>query len=49
MLLSTWLLVKLTGGLTSYRRSGAQAIALYWHAVNVITIAVTLAVLSPAL
>jgi cytochrome c oxidase subunit I+III len=49
LLLSAWLIVKLAGGLTSYRRSGAQAIALYWHAVNVITIAVTLTVLSPAL
>jgi heme/copper-type cytochrome/quinol oxidase subunit 3 len=49
ILLSAWLLWKLGGRLTSYRRTGAQAIALYWHAVNVITIAITLAILSPAL
>jgi heme/copper-type cytochrome/quinol oxidase subunit 3 len=48
-LLTAWLLWKLGRGLTSYRRSAAQSVALYWHAVNVITIAITLATLSPAL
>jgi cytochrome c oxidase subunit I+III len=35
-----WLLGKLVTGLTRYRVDGVQAIAWYWHAVNVITLAV---------
>ena len=49
LLLDAWLLAKLTSGLTTYRRNAAVALALYWHAVNAITIVVTLTLLSPAL
>ena len=49
LLFDLWLLAKLARGLTTYRLNALQAIALYWHAVNVITIVVTLTVLSPAL
>jgi heme/copper-type cytochrome/quinol oxidase subunit 3 len=35
-----WLLAKLARGLTMYRVNATQAIAWYWHAVNVITLAV---------
>jgi heme/copper-type cytochrome/quinol oxidase subunit 3 len=41
LLLNLWLLWKL-------RRASLLAIVLYWHAVNVLTLAVTLTVLSPA-
>ncbi|MBV8079156.1 MAG: heme-copper oxidase subunit III [Actinobacteria bacterium] len=40
MLFSLWLLWKLARGLTTYRANATQAIAWYWHAVNVITIVV---------
>ena len=49
LLLNLWLLGKLARGLTRYRLNALQAISFYWHAVNVITIAVTLTTLSPAL
>jgi heme/copper-type cytochrome/quinol oxidase subunit 3 len=49
LLLSAWLLLKLVRGLTRYRLNALLAIAFYWHAVNVLTLAVTLTVLSPAL
>jgi heme/copper-type cytochrome/quinol oxidase subunit 3 len=49
LLLDLWLLAKLVGGLTQYRVRAARAIALYWHAVNVLTIVITLTVLSPSL
>jgi len=48
LLLNVWILWKLRGGMTRYRRNGLRAIALYWHAVNVLTLIVTLTVLSPA-
>ena len=40
MLFSLWLLWKLAHGLTTYRANAMQAIAWYWHAVNVITVVV---------
>ncbi len=40
ILFDLWLLGKLARGLTRYRANAAQAIAWYWHAVNLITIAV---------
>jgi heme/copper-type cytochrome/quinol oxidase subunit 3 len=46
ILFSVWLLWKLTRGLTTYRANAAQAIAWYWHAVNVITIVVIATLLS---
>jgi cytochrome c oxidase subunit III len=49
LLFSLWLLAKLVRGMTLYRLNALQAIAFYWHAVNVLTIVVTLTVLSPAL
>jgi heme/copper-type cytochrome/quinol oxidase subunit 3 len=49
LLLSAWLLLKLMRGLTRYRLNALLAITFYWHAVNVLTLAVTLTVLSPAL
>jgi heme/copper-type cytochrome/quinol oxidase subunit 3 len=49
LLLNAWLLLKLLRGLTRYRLNALLAIAFYWHAVNVLTLAVTLTVLSPAL
>jgi heme/copper-type cytochrome/quinol oxidase subunit 3 len=49
LLFSLWLLAKLARGMTLYRLNALQAIAFYWHAVNVLTVVVTLTVLSPAL
>jgi heme/copper-type cytochrome/quinol oxidase subunit 3 len=49
LLLNLWLLGKLGRGLTRYRLNALSAIAFYWHAVNAITIVVTLTTLSPAL
>jgi cytochrome c oxidase subunit 3 len=49
LLFSLWLLAKLVRGMTLYRLNALQAIAFYWHAVNVLTVVVTLTVLSPAL
>jgi heme/copper-type cytochrome/quinol oxidase subunit 3 len=48
LLLDVWLLWKLLHGMTRYRRNALRAIALYWHAVNVLTLVVTLTVLSPS-
>jgi heme/copper-type cytochrome/quinol oxidase subunit 3 len=48
ILLDLWLLWKLLGGITVYRRNALRAVALYWHAVNLLTLVVTLTVLSPA-
>jgi heme/copper-type cytochrome/quinol oxidase subunit 3 len=49
LLLSAWLLAKLVRGLTRYRLNALLAIAFYWHAVNLLTLVVTLTVLSPSL
>ncbi len=46
ILFDVWLLLKLTTGITTYRANAAQAIAWYWHAVNAITVAVILTLLS---
>ena len=40
ILFNLWLLGKLARGLTRYRTHAVQAVAWYWHAVNLITIAV---------
>jgi len=48
ILLDVWLLWKLLGGMTRYRRNALRAVALYWYAVIVLTIVVTLTVLSPS-
>jgi heme/copper-type cytochrome/quinol oxidase subunit 3 len=46
LLLSAWLLVNLARGVTSYRLVGLRSTALYWHAVNALTVAVLLTTLS---
>jgi heme/copper-type cytochrome/quinol oxidase subunit 3 len=46
LLLSAWLLLKLLRGLTIYRANAAQAIAWYWHFVNLLTIVVLATLLS---
>jgi heme/copper-type cytochrome/quinol oxidase subunit 3 len=48
LLLNLWLVWKLLHGLTQYRRKAVRAIAFYWHAVNLLTLIVTVTVLSPA-
>jgi heme/copper-type cytochrome/quinol oxidase subunit 3 len=40
ILLVVWLLWKLLRGLTMYRLNAVQAIAFYWHAVNLLTLIV---------
>jgi cytochrome c oxidase subunit III len=49
LLFNLWLLWKLARGLTRYRVHATLAIALYWHAVNVLTLVVTLTLLSGAI
>ena len=49
LLFDLWLLSKLATGLTRYRVHATEAIALYWHAVNVITLVVTLTLVSAAI
>jgi cytochrome c oxidase subunit I+III len=41
VLLSLWLVVRLLGGLTSYRVTAVRSIALYWYVVAALAIAVT--------
>jgi cytochrome c oxidase subunit III len=49
LLLEAWLVLRLFGGTTSYRAVGVRATAFYWHAINVLAVAVTLVQLSPSL
>jgi heme/copper-type cytochrome/quinol oxidase subunit 3 len=49
LLLNVWLLSRVWQRVTVYRLNGVQAIALYWHAVNVLAVLVVLTVLSPSL
>ena len=49
ILLEAWLVLRLFGGTSSYRIVGVRATAFYWHAVNVLAVAVTLVQLSPSL
>jgi heme/copper-type cytochrome/quinol oxidase subunit 3 len=48
LLLSLWLLVRLVGGLTSYRLVAVRSIALYWYVVAALAIPVLLTQLSPS-
>jgi heme/copper-type cytochrome/quinol oxidase subunit 3 len=48
LLLDVWLLVRLIGGLTSYRVVAVRAIALYWYVVAALAIAVTATQVSPS-
>jgi heme/copper-type cytochrome/quinol oxidase subunit 3 len=50
LLLNLWLLARVAlGGLTEYRANGIWAVALYWHVVNGLAVAVLLTTVSPAL
>jgi heme/copper-type cytochrome/quinol oxidase subunit 3 len=49
LLLNAYMLVKLSRGLNGYRTVGIQAVALYWHFVNALAVAVLLTLLSPSL
>ncbi len=49
ILLSLWIAFRLSRGFTAYRLTGARAIGIYWHFVNVAAIFVVLTQLSPSL
>lgn len=49
LLFDIWLIVKLSLGLNRHRRRATQAIAFYWHGVNLLTVVVTLVILSARL
>lgn len=49
ILLTVWLLLRFATRITAYRLRGLQAVTFYWHAVNVITVAVLCVQLSPYL
>ena len=49
VLLVVWLLWKLLRGLTMYRLNAVQAVAFYWHVVNVLTLVIIGVLLSPRL
>jgi heme/copper-type cytochrome/quinol oxidase subunit 3 len=49
LLLNGWLLSKVWRRVTVYRLFGVQAVALYWHFVNALAVAVVLTILSPSL
>lgn len=49
ILLNVGLVIRLLGGLTSYRLIGVRAVALYWCFVNVAAVVVVLTQLSPSL
>jgi heme/copper-type cytochrome/quinol oxidase subunit 3 len=48
ILLDCWLLARLRGGLTEYRRTAVMAVAVYWYFVSVVGLAVTATILTPA-
>jgi len=49
ILLELWFFLRLFAGNTVYRAVGIHATAFYWHAVNILAIAVTFVQLSPSL
>ena len=49
LLLDAWLLLRLAGGLTTYRVNGLRATAFYWHFVNALAVLVVLTQVSPSL
>ena len=49
LLLDVWLVLRLTGGLTTYRLNGVRATTFYWHFVNVLAVVVVLTQISPSL
>jgi heme/copper-type cytochrome/quinol oxidase subunit 3 len=48
LLLDLWLLVRLAGGLTAYRRTAVRAVSLYWYVIAAVGVAVTLVQVSPS-
>jgi heme/copper-type cytochrome/quinol oxidase subunit 3 len=48
LLLDLWLLVRLSGGLTSYRRTAVRAISLYWYVMAAVGVIVTAVQVSPS-
>jgi cytochrome c oxidase subunit I+III len=48
LLLDVWLLVRLAGGLTAYRRTAVRAVSLYWYVIAAVGVAVTLVQVSPS-
>ena len=49
ILLSTWAVVRLLGGVTNYRATAVRVISWYWYFVAAVTVAVTLTQLSSSL
>jgi len=49
LLLDLWLVGRLATGLTNYRLTGLRAVTMYWHFVNLLTIAVVVTIVSPGL
>jgi heme/copper-type cytochrome/quinol oxidase subunit 3 len=49
LLLSLWLLLRLSASITPYRLVGLSATNLYWQVVNALTVAVLLTQISPRL
>jgi cytochrome c oxidase subunit III len=49
LLFNLWLLWKLATGLTRYRARATRAVAVYWHAVNLLTLIVILTLSSAAI
>jgi heme/copper-type cytochrome/quinol oxidase subunit 3 len=48
LLLDGWLLVRLLGGLSSYRVVAVRAVALYWYVVAALAIGVVATQVSPS-
>ena len=49
LVLDLWLLARLATGLTNYRLVGLRVIAFYWYFVYVVSVAIVLTQISPAL
>jgi heme/copper-type cytochrome/quinol oxidase subunit 3 len=49
LLVNLWLIARVARRITIYREDGVHAASLYWHAVNLLAVAVTLTLLSPSL
>ena len=47
ILLDVWLLMRLSGRLTTYRRTAVSAVALYWYFVGIVGLFVTATITSP--
>lgn len=49
ILINLFLIIRLGWGLTNYRATGVRLTSIYWHFVNVLTVFVTIALLTPSL